>query len=369
MILNQTNPHDALVMEAARAIGAAQRAVVSAAYGDYAGYYSAAREHFDCARRVSQMEDALNYDDGFRGLNGNIFKKVGKAVSKVVSKATAGVKTAGLVVASASTAVFRPVEKILPKGIVNVGKAVVNTALVPTKLIGGVLTDPKATIKKAPGMIFATPLVSAMKITAEIGKIAPSKTVIGSAARKTEQAGTQLQTYANAHPLQTIGAAAAVAAVAVGGYLAAPYIASAVSSAGASAAATVTAAIPSTTTIGAGIGASAVGYAVKEGKSLIKKGANEVVGGSSPAAAVAASQAQAQADEAAQAAGAPAETFTAATEAILAASGITPAQQQRVPAKSNGGAVIAGAVAGFFVAGPIGAAVGAGAGMLLGQKG
>jgi len=356
--------HDQLVAQAARAIGAAQRAVVSAAYGDLRGYLDAAEEHYNCAARVSAMEDAYHtacYREEMQGNPGLGFslKKLGKFVSKTVSKATEAVKTAGLVLNAVGTAIGQPIEKALPKGVVNVAKAGINVALAPTKLIGMALTDPKNALKKAPGMLLTTPLVSAMKVTAEVGKIAGSNTVIGGAARKVASSANQLQNYSNANPVKTLAAAAAVAAVVVSaGMLAAPAAGAATAVGGGAAAAggaaaTATVATAATATaattgiLGTGITVStaleAAGAAIAaSGKDLLLKEGGKLLGGGGSSAAANAVTAARQ--QQAAAAAAAAQRGDTALMPALAAAGV-----------------------GFLAAGPIGALIGGGAGFLLGK--
>jgi len=376
MTFDQPNlDHDALVMEAARAIAAAQRAVRAASYGDYHGYHAAALEHFRCAARVSQMEDMINAQADAAAMQGfgSIFSKIGKAVSKVVSKATQGVKTAGLVVAAGASAIGKPIERALPKPIVGIGKAIVNTALVPTKLVGGLLTNPNKTISRAPGMIFATPLTSAMKITGSTAQLVGLK----SAGASVNASASQLQTYSEAHPLKTLATVAAVAAVVVGGVVAAPYIGAALTSSGTAAASTAVAA--ETTAVAGGAAAAAGGTtlygtataaAIAAGEEALKKKAvsagksavNSVIGGGGGSYP---SQPQAYPQDTTTATP---QDYTAETQTILNAIGIqTPSAVAPKPGQ-NMGVIAAGLAVGFVTAGPIGAAIGAIAAGALSQK-
>jgi hypothetical protein len=158
-------------------------------------------------------------DEELAGYGSWLSKAVGAVNKAATAVATVATKAAAPL-AKATTAVLRPIERVLPKPIVQAGKMTANMMLAPTRVTVGLVTNTPATLQKAPSMLITQQLTDAMKVGGSLvgGKM---ETVIDTSANK-------LQDFSASHPIQTVAALG----LGVGAVLAAPAIGAAAMSAG-----------------------------------------------------------------------------------------------------------------------------------------
>jgi ribosomal protein L31E len=210
----------------------------------------------------------------------------------------------------------------------------------------------KKGLKAIPSRVFVDPIKDGNRILTDTARvIARPGTKLASAADRFDRSNRQFQKWTQKRPLQTT----LMAAAAVGAAIAAPAAIAAVGAGGAAAG-------------GAGAGAAAAGGISTTG--VISAVTTGLTVATTVAKAVAAKKAAEEAEEAAAA-----EQAAATEAAIMATTGTevptaTAVDSSGRPLGQGGGAFapLAGAGAGFLVAGPVGAIVGGIAGVILSKK-